>query len=100
MKQKFSNFEIDTPKGVKILNPRSTKEETEALMNVYLGTASSKDIEIYKAAESNGSIFRDEEGCVVHIDNDNAYNSKKTDIVKDDSFDEDHKANAVLSRRL
>lgn len=90
MKQKFSNFEIDTPKGVKILNPRSTKEETEALMNVYLGTASSKDIEIYKAAESNGSIFRDEEGCVVLIGNDNAYNSQKTDIVKDDSFNEDH----------
>ena len=51
MKQKFSNFEIETPIGVKIYNPRSTKEETEALMRRYMGTASTEDIEVYKEAE-------------------------------------------------
>ena len=90
MKQKFSNFEIETPIGVKIYNPRSTKEETEALMRRYMGTASAEDIEVYKEAEVNGNIFRDEDGCVVMIGENGTYQSDRVDILKDDSFNEDH----------
>jgi hypothetical protein len=90
MKQKFSNFEIETPRGVKIYNPRSTKEETEALMRRYMGTASAEDIDVYKAAEANGNIFRDEDGHVVMVGKNGTYQSGRVDILKDDSFNEDH----------
>lgn len=91
MKQKFPNFEIETPKGVKILNPRSTKEQTIALMHKYLNTATEKDIEIYKAAEENGSIYRDEFGDVVLVGKDGVtYESGQSDILKDDTFNMDH----------
>lgn len=89
-KQKFRNFEIEVPKGVKILNPRGTKEETEALMRRYLRTASPEDIEIYKEAEANGSIYRDEDECVVMIRKNGIYESGNPNIIKDDIFNSDH----------
>lgn len=90
MKQKFSNFEIEVPKGVKILNPCKTKESTLALMNIYMRTANAEDIEIYKAAEGNGNVFRNEDGNVVLIKQSSLVESGYSDILKDDSFNDDH----------
>lgn len=91
MKQKFSNFEIETPKGVKIYSPRSTKEETEWLMWKYMGRVRDEDIDIYKEAIDNGNIYRDQDGYVNIVDKDNkTYNSGCQDIVKDDSFNMDY----------